>query len=326
MTNPFWVDVISAWAEYNCCWNKTTEDLLTEQIWFSDCTPYSSSVVRDWDDRGLRFIIDLIDPNLRQFRSRENIMTRYGIRMNFLNYQCLIRRVASKVQIAGQWRVDTNAPIFPSRLKAIYHDSSLGKTGYNAFVQNIYNKNRNHLAKTEQKWLRDVGKFDEGTVVDIMRCTASSYLRWFHYRLVNRIITTNLFLNMINQRDDDLCSFCSRNSENLIHLFCRCTVTRTFLNEVCNFLQSKGIAININEGEFLFPSDNTNLENLTALLAKVVIYRARCKECLPSLSLFKAVLKYEAIKERYIARLYGKEELFNNKWEKLVRNWEELSP
>lgn len=319
MTNSFWLDVLSSWSEYNRCWEKSTQDILTEQIWFSDYTPYPTSIVKEWDQRGLRFIIDLIDPETKAFRSRDDLHIRHGITINFLDYQRLKRHIERSVQIGGLWRVDTNAPIYPARLKAVFQDKRLGKTAYKAFIKNIFDKHRQLFAKTENKWIRDVGKFERGSQVDVNRCTESTNLRWFHYRLVNRLVTTNHFLHIIKRREDDRCSFCRNASETLVHLFYRCPKTKSFLENVCSFLRSKNIFINIVENELFFPTDCSNLEHLIILSIKVVIYTARCKGCLPTVSFFEHFLKMEALKERYIARIRGKEETFRNKWKELGR-------
>jgi hypothetical protein len=50
--------------------------------------------------------------------------------------------------------------------------------------------------------------------------TLDNNLRYFLYIILHRILNTNVFLNIIEIRDDDVCSVC--NSETLILLFVEC--------------------------------------------------------------------------------------------------------
>ena len=52
--------------------------------------------------------------------------------------------------------------------------------------------------------------------------TVESKYKWFQYRINNRILATNSFLKKINIVDSDLCSFCKKETETIVHLFCNC--------------------------------------------------------------------------------------------------------
>ena len=54
------------------------------------------------------------------------------------------------------------------------------------------------------------------------RITNDVQLRWFHYRIIHRILATNTLLYKIGIEDSDLCTFCKCNAETLSHLFWEC--------------------------------------------------------------------------------------------------------
>ena len=69
------------------------------------------------------------------------------------------------------------------------------------------------------------------------RCTKSTKLIEFQFKLLHRRIPTNDFLLKIGRKENDNCTFCNNSSETLIHLFWSCHVT-SFLEKL-NRLTSK---------------------------------------------------------------------------------------
>ena len=68
------------------------------------------------------------------------------------------------------------------------------------------------------------------------RCTKSTILINFQYRLLHRILPTNLFLTKIGIKQDPHCTFCSNAPENLIHLFWHCTKVKLFWKDLTDKL------------------------------------------------------------------------------------------
>ena len=56
--NPFWADVVRALVFLLRAYSPTVEDILSESLWFSDHTKFKDKMIRQWDERGLRFIND----------------------------------------------------------------------------------------------------------------------------------------------------------------------------------------------------------------------------------------------------------------------------
>ena len=44
-------------------------------------------------------------------------------------------------------------------------------------------------------------------------------LRWFQYRILNRILTTNCFAYKLKLIDSESCTFCHETKETVVHLF-----------------------------------------------------------------------------------------------------------
>ena len=69
------------------------------------------------------------------------------------------------------------------------------------------------------------------------RCTKSTMLINFQYRLLHRILPTNMFLTKIGIKQDLNCSFCNISIENLTRLFLQCEKVKQFWQNLTDHLQ-----------------------------------------------------------------------------------------
>ena len=60
----------------------------------------------------------------------------------------------------------------------------------------------------------------------------------FNFKLLHRRLPTNCFLKKVGLRDDDKCTFCNKETENLMHLFWRCEKTKNIWYGPFNQIQS----------------------------------------------------------------------------------------
>ena len=216
--NPFWKQVLMAWRNYRLFSDPDCHEMTTEALWFSDLTKFKKSIVKAWDKRGLRFIGDLINNETGVLYTREELERVYGIHMTFLCYSSLVKSLPKEVK-ATSYKSLISYPLIPYPLKMILAKEKISRKAYAKYV--IHLEKTYHKAETtlESKWMRDVGHFQKGTLVDVRTVTKNTYLQSFHFRLTSRIIATNSFLHKIGRIEDDKCTFCGRYSETLYHLF-----------------------------------------------------------------------------------------------------------
>ena len=69
--------------------------------------------------------------------------------------------------------------------------------------------------------------------------TNENNLRLFQIRLNLRSIVTQLQLHGFERVDDNLCKFCRKEPETLMHLFCDCKIVVKFWNNVSEFISSR---------------------------------------------------------------------------------------
>ena len=137
----------------------------------------------------------------------------------------------------------------------------------------------------ELKWNRDLNtNIDWPTVYGMYRsCTKNKKIIWFQDRLLHRILTTNQFVSRFTNQDSR-CSFCKRDTETLIHLFCRCEVIISLWSAVGSSASRSGLLLSLNEKSIILgnditdtnvPDEKADVIRLVILLFKFYIYRTK---------------------------------------------------
>ena len=128
------------------------------------------------------------------------------------------------------------------------------------------------------------------------KCTKSTKLINFQYRILHRVLPTNLFLTKIKIIQDPNCSFCHNHHENLIHLFWDCEIVSAFWENVTE-KQCNLIATNYQKNIFIYlrlrpDTSQFSLQlNFCFLLARHHIWSCRANNKTPLLTSFLVRLK-----------------------------------
>ena len=313
--NPFWVDVLHAYSQFTADYFLPSEDILSEKIWFSDYTKFKNTIIKQWDEHGLRFISDLFDENTGRLHTKESVETKYNIKMTFLCYQSLIRSLPLRVKNIPT-PIKINQPGVPKRIHTVLdHVHSFHRIAYKTYMDKINTKMKSVNEHLVRKWTRDIGSFTEDSLLDVIQTTNSTYIRCFHFKLENRIISTNVFLNIIGILDHDKCSFCGQEKEKIIHLYWHCHKVQYFIQQIDTkiFVPTWQEHIKNNPNKWFFPQ-GSKIQVLVITLAKLIIHESRLKFCQPTVAHLIKRLKLEAEIENFKSKLTGKENSYNAKW------------
>ena len=317
VNNVFWKDVLEAFADFSQNYETDAPLILTENLWFNDFAKFKYTIVKDWDRKGIRFLDDLVDDG-GHLLSREALQAKFGIRLTFLCYSSLVRSLSDKIKLEAEG--SAVKPIIPLRMNLVMNEAKFTRVAYATLVKCRKNEYMQAEERQRQKWVRDIGCYKSGSFRDALRMTRSAQLRVFHYKVINRIVTTNTFLKIIRIKDDDMCTFCKEEPESLAHLFWHCEKVQSFIAQVITFLRTDfQIVCHISPENWFFLNDLNPINALVFTIAKRVIYKAKLEENIPNTSYFKASLKYEADIEYTSAKLARKVSEFEEKWGNLRR-------
>ena len=175
-------------------------------------------------------------------------------------------------------------PSRPEAVECLFADKTGNRSIYIKFLEHIFPASSD-LSKAESKWNRELNvEIDWSTVYSNYKsCTRNTKIIWFQDRLLHRILTTNHFVARFTNVEP-ACSFCKRDTETLIHLFCRCEVISRLWSElkrvasrsgVTLFLCDKNIITGQNVMDDSFSLMKRNMVSQMILLFKFYIYRAR---------------------------------------------------
>ena len=182
----------------------------------------------------------------------EEFQNKYNIRSNFLEFYGVTKAIHFFIK---QTEIDmNNAKIFnvlkPFNLKIITKSRTGCKHIYSSMLKEVVPTC--HL-KWEDKLSTNISKSEWKHIHKLPFITcASSKLKWFQYRIINRILGTNKLLYIMGERNDSLCTFCHNETETIIHIFWQCEIVNDFIELFCNWLYVEfGILINVNVIDFL---------------------------------------------------------------------------
>ena len=318
ITNKFYVDIIDALIRFTTHYRPTNKEILTDTIWFSDHSGFSKSIIRDWNVKGLRFISDLFDPITGRIRSRENLKDIFKIEIDFLLYERLVRHLP-QIEIANVSE-DLASPNIPYKVQAVMNGKQFTKQAYNIHVKSLTTKNEKSNQRVKNKWERDTGQHVIGTSLTVMNATKSTFLHYFHYKIVTRIYPTNKLLLAMNIAETSECSFCQEYTETLAHMFWYCPIMQKFVEDIRKLMKRNyQKTINPNIINWFFLTDVSIIDALILTVAKYVIHLARINSSTPTVATMMNVLKMEAKKEYYVSISTGNSANFENKWGKLAK-------
>ena len=191
-------------------------------IWYNSkiCLTKSST----WFQRGIRLTGDLLNP-LGQMESREEIITKWGISCNFLEYEHL----RFKFQNFMRNHIDGTMNIQPC-LPFLIQISNLSLKGWAHFYKSIKKPNRNILFQIKAKWeesLNDTVNFDQiKTCFRLCNKTKEcTYLRYMQFKVLHSRLVTQTLLVKMGKSESDSSLYC-REKDTQVHalLYCPSTI------------------------------------------------------------------------------------------------------
>ena len=233
--------------------------------------------------------------------------------MTFLCYMSLVRSLPDDVRVISHTKLP--GPVIPSRINIVMNHANFPRLAYSIYLQDREKEIAAANKRQKEKWIRDIGCFNNNSFVVIAKATNSTTIKMFHYKLVNRIISTNRYLKIIGIRNDDNCTFCKQEPETLSHMYWYCPKVQAYITSIkADIARQYKIILNLSVETWFFSTNLSEIETVIIELAKIVIYESRYKEAQPTVNHFRNKLKWEAKIECNAAMLANKQDVFKKKW------------
>ena len=301
--NQFWKDVLTHYVNLaNRFITETVIDFMYDHIFYNPQIQRDNRYifVKEWADNNIIYIHQLCKDN-QTFYSYAEFRNKYiWSTIDFLTYQGIINSI-------NEYKRSINFNDHEDA-KQVNKLISLISSG-NKTVQKFLNRIDKSKATATYKWDRVFNNIEWTKVYNkIYITTKDVQLRWFQYRLINRIIPTERYLYITKIKDDPICSFCQEEEQNICHLFFECNVVFDFWMKFERLVKEKCIHCNnvTIDKELVILGHKNNFMSDTVfdfilLLAKFYIYKMNLDKNFPTLENFVNYLKKRYVLEKYVA-------------------------
>ena len=324
-SNSFWKNVFTYWRDYTSLLVPTNrEQVLCSSIWNNINIKVGSKSVlyKAWDKGGIRYVNDLMSPD-GEFLSLHDIQRKYyDVKINFLLYYGIKKSISksfSHLLSDSSTCITLQNPFQGIFLRTIVKDIKGCKQQYNTFI-NALKVNFKCIEKWNNLLNINVTESDWKIVCNFnWKCTQEVKLRWFQFRLLNRILCTNLLLVKIGKSDNPKCTFCNKVNESIVHLFWECEFIVKYWYDFQNWINNNlNTNISLKKETILFGKyiDKDYIFNNLLLILKFNIYRSRVKKEKPSfISGKKELYTYQYYQqEHFMYNANMKKNAFENRW------------
>ena len=190
----------------------------------------------------------------------------------------------------------------------------------------IYNKEIDIISKFPIKafnkhstFLNNLNQEMYGEAFSIMyRCTRSTKLKDFQFRLLHMALITNKELFLFKISTSDRCTFCKTAKEDIYHTLVHCKFSKRIWAYLQTYMSEKtGITLQFSDNDIILGSNFFpffQLYNHILLLTKQYLYACRCLAVIPATD----VLKTKIEREYQIELSMGK---FGNFVDKVIDKW-----
>ena len=315
--NPFWKDVFLIYSKLQ---STAITNVACQPLWKNDFIKVNNACMlyKSWYKKGIIVINDLLE-NDGNFLSFNSFKVKFDVTVNFLQYFGICKAIKSGYNI--QTTINKmEQPLRPDTI-ALICKYSKGCS----HIYSLFQANEKKESKSLRKWKIHFNIDDRiwQTYCNInFSSTIDVDLRWFQYKVMHRILFTNVLLFKLKLVEDDLCSFCHMHTETLIHFFCDCKFSINIWSELEKWiLTNTGYKINFTKENILFGFQGANNKAMNCLtfIVKRTLYNNKLQNKVPYFPQVKISLINYYKKEKYIAEtncLYGN---FQKKWTSLKR-------
>ena len=158
----------------------------------------------------------------------------------------------------------------------------------------------------------------------IFRFTMDIRLKYFQYKVFNRIVFLNDVLFKLNITNTEFCTFCNTGKETVEHFFYFCTFSRNIWSKVEKWISSPMFTLNLTPQSILFgyKEKRNDALNCITVLVKQQLFYSRLNKTLPDFKKIQKVLRTYYLDECYVCDIIGKRKEFVLKWSMLKHLFE----
>ena len=94
----------------------------------------------------------------------------------------------------------------------------------------------------KDRWNTELGHItneEQNKVNSSLKYINEIKLRDFQFKINNKSLVTNSFLHKTNKIDNNICSYCQKETESIVHLLCTCDIVKEFWDSFKTWIGEK---------------------------------------------------------------------------------------
>ena len=313
-----WTDILESWCIYNYYEPNNVEDILSQVLWYNSFIRKNNLpfIEKSLFSNGIIYVRDLIDEtgclNIPESVSHAHIMS----------FNSVIAAVPQKWKqvLSNSGYVDFSDTAVRYKIDDVLnHQGKIPRFIYSKIIEHIpldFKRKTKwefdfNITINEEQWF--------GFFTNLYISTYHNKLRIFQYKLLQRILVTNIDRFQWGSVDDNTCSFCGTAPETYFHMLIECKYIKILWSKFLNWIaRVSHIHLTPSNEEIIFgiavQNETDKLINCLFLICKQYIYSVKCSGGFPNLNqLYKRCYK-QMLVEKYIAFKNNKVREFDNKW------------
>ena len=282
-------------------------------IWFNRNIRSRSKqyfIYQDWLDKGIVYISDLLNPPHPGHKLFEELILDYDISANDRRkYNFLLKNIPEDWLVTSDLTPDT---IFDEIRTKLLKTQKIPKYAYSVMLE----------SSVPEKQVIFWNDFDNPDQIDWkkthlnnFKCTISTRIRSFYFKLFHRAIGLNDFLYKIKRKDSPNCSFCNTAPETYKHIFIECPVVKPIWDKAIKVISQKiNRPLNVSTFEQMFGVVDDKFLTHLFLLLKYYVYICKFQNKPPNFEGYKTYIASNKDLEYCIAKKNNKLPLHFQKW------------
>lgn len=282
-------------------------------IWFNRNICSKSKhyfLYEDWLDKGIVYISDLLNPPHPGNKLFEELILDYDIgKKDRRKYNFLLRNIPNDLLVTSDLTPDK---IFDDVKTKLLKTLKIPKYAYSTMLESC-SPERQILFWND---LQEPDEVDwEKTHVNNFKCTISTRIRSFYFKLFHRAIGLNDFLYKIKRKVSPNCSFCNTDPETYSHIFVECPNVKPIWDETVKAITQKtNKPLNVSTFEKMFGCESDRFLTYLFLLLKYYIYICKFQSKPPNFEGYKCYITANKELEYCIAKKNNKLPIHFRKW------------
>jgi len=302
----FYVNAIRDW-----CQHVQTGVDRKRFIWYNKDIRVNGTAtfMKEFYERGIKYVGDIVQ--YKNSMQLFNVLVKKGLsKTKWLRWQSIVQAVKQYCKRENICETVDESEVVKFQITETDIEQCNSKFMYNTIV----NGENNVCIGRSNKHVKEVNEWQQ-IYTRPMRMIQDVKTRDFQYRFLHDILVNKYWLYKWKIVDNNVCRLCKQCTEDLLHLFWDCEITKQFWKEFNEHFNVYDITV---DKEIVFYGSENELGCCLVFAAKRHVYKCVYDERIPTFKEYMNKVYYMKMMEEQIANNAKKHKRWEKKWMPLL--------